>query len=181
MRTHGFTLLEVIVVVGVIALLSGITAQVFLTSTRNATKSDVVRTVKQNGELSLEIMTRMIQNARTIASSCIGTSTTTLTIENFDEGRSTFGCSMDGEVARIASESASGTAYLTARNVTTLVSGGATCDDSTLAFVCREQAGFPSQVTISFSLSQTGSPAKAYEQVTVPFETTVAVRSYQSQ
>lgn len=172
-RQAGFSFMEILVAAGIIALISGVAAQVFLTSSRNAVKSDLIQNIKQNGEYSLEIMSRMIQSARSIPA-CTGAPTASLAIENADDGVTTFGCALDGAVTRIASGSATGTAYLTTAGLTL---GGATCAESSITFLCTPNAGLPSTVRINFSLSQIGEPVKNYEKATVPFQTTVTMRS----
>jgi prepilin-type N-terminal cleavage/methylation domain-containing protein len=172
-RNAGFTFIEILVATGVIALISGVSAQVFLAASRNAVKSDLIRNIKQNGEYSLESMSRMIQSAKSI-SACTGAPSGSFAIKNADDGVTTFGCVLDGTVTRIASGSAIGTAYLTTAGLTL---GGATCAQSSLTFLCTPNAGLPSRVRINFSLSQIGNPVKNYEKATVPFQTTVTMRS----
>lgn len=173
-RLHnGFTLIEILVSTGIIALISGVSAQIFLTASRNAVKSDLIRNIKQNGEYSLESMSRMIQSARSIPA-CTGASSASFAIENQDDGVTTFGCVLDGTVPRIASGSAIGTAYLTTAGLTL---GGATCAQSSLTFLCTPRSGLPSTVQITFTLSQIGDQTKAYEEASVPFQTTVMLRS----
>lgn len=169
----GFTFMEILVAAGIIALISGVSAQVFLTTSRNAVKSDLIRNIKQNGEYSLEVMSRMIQSARSI-SGCSGAASASLSIKNQDDGLTTFGCALDGAVTRIASSSAVGTAYLTTAGLTL---GGATCAQSSLTFLCTPISGLPSSVRINFTLSQIGQPVKNYEKASVPFQTTVTMRS----
>lgn len=172
-RNAGFTFVEILVAAGIIALISGVSAQVFLTASRNAAKSDLIRNIKQNGENSLEGMARMIQSARRIPV-CSGAPSGSLAIENQDDGMTTFTCILDGAVTRIASESATGTAYLTTAGLTL---GGETCAQSSMRFLCTPNAGLPSTVQINFSLSQIGDPSKSYEKASVPFQTTVTMRS----
>ncbi|KKU80694.1 MAG: hypothetical protein UY08_C0012G0013 [Candidatus Gottesmanbacteria bacterium GW2011_GWA1_47_8] len=172
-NTTGFTFVEILVTAGIIALMSGIAAQIFISSSRNGAKSDLIRNIKQNGEFSLEVITRMIQSAKRITA-CSGVSAPTLTIENRDGGSTTFECSFDGTVTRIASRSGSLTEYLTTGGLSL---GGSACDASTLAFVCTARSGLPSSVQINFTLSQIGESTKAYEEANIPFQTTVTTRS----
>lgn len=169
----GFTFMEILVAAGIIALISGVSAQVFLTASRNAVKSDLIRNIKQNGEYSLEIMSRMIQSAKSI-SACTGAPSASFAIENADDGVTTFGCALDGAVTRIASGSATGTAFLTTAGLTL---GGPSCAQSSLIFLCTPKAGLPATVRIIFSLSQIGDPVKNFEKATIPFQTTVTMRS----
>lgn len=171
--TRGFTMVEMVVTVGIIAIISAVVARVFFTSSTNSTKSDLLRSIKQNGDFALESMTRTIQNAKTITSACDGSLSTSLGVENSDQGVITFGCALDGTITRIASTSAV-TQYLTSSTVTM---GGTSCANSGLSFRCTSRAGLPTKVQINFTLSQVGQATKGYEQASVPFQTTVTLRN----
>src|SRR5574341_1852665 len=131
----GFTLLEVLVAIGIMALVGTLIAQVFFTTTRSNTKVEITKDVKQSGDFAVEVMSRIIRNAVSITTVCAesGTTTSTITVTNLDERETTFGCLLDGTVTRIASTSGTRTDYLTPTNVTL---GGANCGTSSLSFVC---------------------------------------------
>ncbi len=176
MKKNGFTLLEILVAIGVIALMGTLIAQVFFTTTRSNTKTEVQKNVKQNGDFAIEVMGRMIRGARTMATNCsaAGTTTTSIAITNQDGGTTTFGCLLDGTVTRIASTSAGRTDYLTDQNLTI---GGAACTGASLQFVCTAPSDQPSTVAITFQLSQKGTPADQFEKASASFQTTVAIRN----
>lgn len=171
-KSRGFTFIEIVVATGIIAIISGISAQIFLTASRNSAKSEILQNIKQNGDFSLEIMSRMIQNSKSV-SSCTGAPTSELTIVNQDGATTTFECIEDGMGTRISSTSAE-IAYLT---TTSLSLGGETCNGSTLQFQCDNTPGLPSTVKITFTLSQIDSSDPFYEKASLPFQTTVSVRS----
>lgn len=172
-KAGGFTLLEIIVSVSIVALMSAVISQVLLTTVRTNTKGGIINTVKQNGDFSLETMTRMIQSAQSVTSpACTsgGTSGTSLVIQNSDGGTTTLSCLLDSGVYRIAS----GSAFLTNSSITAADSGG-TC---TLAFICSSDAGIADTVQISFSLAQKGTTAAQYESASISFQTTVSLRNH---
>lgn len=174
--TGGFTLLEMVVSIAIVALVAVVLSQIFLVTLRTNAKTEISKDMKQNGELALESMVRMIQRAKAITSTCVSTGTTSqsLQITNDDNGVTTLECLVDGNAVRLASSSANGTEYLTSDNVTL---GGTTCGESTLSFVCYGAAGLPASVTISFQLSKAGMSAQSFEQSSESFQTTATMRN----
>ncbi len=173
---EGFTLLEMVVSLAIIAIVSLVLSQVFISTLRTNTKTEILKDMKQNGDLALETMVRMIQNAKSVSTTCnvAGTSSSAVTIVNEDSGETTFTCLLDGTVTRLASTSAEGNIYLTSDNVTL---GGATCAASTLLFTCFGSAGVPSSITVSFQLAQSGTAAQAFESSSESFQTTATMRN----
>jgi len=172
----GFTLLELVVSVAIVAVVSAVLSQVFLITLRTNAKTEISKDMKQNGDLALESMVRMIQKAQRITSECLSTGTVSqsLTIINDDSAETTYECVLDGSVTKLASTSAEGTEYLTSSNVTI---GGTQCTDSSLSFTCAGGAGVPASVTIAFQLSQSGMSDAAFEQTSESFQTTATVRN----
>jgi len=172
----GFTLLEMVVSIGIVAVVSVVLSQVFIATLRSNTKTEIFKDIKQNGELALESMVRMIQNAKQITSDCTeeGKSAQSLTIINEDSGQTTLGCIFSDGSTRLASSSAESSRYLTSANVTL---GGTSCGLSTLTFVCYGGPGIPASVTISFQLAKSGAAAQAFEQGSESFQTTATMRN----
>jgi len=173
---NGFTLLEMVVSLAIISIVSLVLSQVFILALRTNTKTEVLKDVKQNGEIAMETMVRMIQSAEQVTSACSDTGATlsSLVIVNDDGGVTTLGCSVDGTSTRISSTSAQGTSYLTSGNVTL---GDSSCAGATLLFTCYGASGVPTSVTISFSLSQAGVGGQAFEQSNESFQTTATMRN----
>lgn len=174
--TKGFTLLEILVSIGVLALMSTLLTQVFITSTRSNTKTEIAKDVKQNGDFATEVIARLIRNSLAITTLCstTGTTTSSIAITNPDGGATTLGCALDGTVTRIASTSAGATAYLTASNLTL---GGTSCSGATLTFTCTAPVDQPTTVSIAFTLSQKGTPEDQSARASASFQTTVAIRN----
>lgn len=183
-KQKGFTLLEILVVIGVIGIMGTLITQVFITTTRTNTKAELLKDVKQNGDLAMEIMERMIRNSFGVVSVCsdTGTKLSTLEIKNPDGQDTQFGCIYNSSVTRIASTSAAtGTSvYLTGLNVTT---GGVTCDQSSgqsatsLSFTCTSHPDAPPTVIVSFTLDQSTVSPDSFGNATIQFQNTVSPRN----
>lgn len=165
-----------VVSIAILAIISVVLSQVFITTVRTNTKTELLKDIKQSGDFAMETMVRMIQNAREVTSSCSisGTALTSVSLINEDFGETSFSCLYDGTSTRIASVSANGTAYLSSDNVTL---GGSSCGESTLAFTCYGSAGIPTSITISFTLAQGGVAAHAFEQTSESFQTSATMRN----
>lgn len=181
--TGGFSLLEILVSVGILASVGVLIGQVFFTTAHVNTKTELLKEVKQNGNFALDVMGRSIRNASFIETICPeeAESTESATIRNADGYTTVYRCESDGNVARIASVSASTTGdetvdYLTSGTLTISKSGAAECDDSSLVFSCPALEG-GSAVTLSFSLGPVGSPDAVYETVQNSFTATVIPRN----
>ena len=175
-RQAGFTLLEMVVSIAIVALVATVLSQVFISTLRTNTKTEILKDMKQNGELALENMVRMIQNAQDITSTCesTGTSSQTITLLNPDGKETSLGCIVDATITRLASTSAEGTEYLTSSNVT---AGGTTCAGSSIEFLCKGGAGVAPSVTISFQLAQSGTAVGVFEQSSESFQTSANMRN----
>lgn len=174
----GFTLLEILVSIGILAIISILLSQTFISVTRTNSKGEISREIKQNGDSAIGIMTRLIQNSLTVSSACdaAGTSANTLTIVNPDGGSSIFSCDAAGSgVTRLASasgETPTTLQYLTSPDVTL----GDDCATA-LNFTCTTLPDETKSVKISFNLSQLGSIQGTYEKATAAFTTTVNLRN----
>ena len=182
----GFTLLELLVVVVIFTLISVVVAQVFFTTMRSNNKTEIVREVKQNGDRAMEIITRLVQNAKFIQlpSSCperplVGETIDSVSLTNFDGGQTILACEVKDGIARIASTSASQTVYLMNTNVTLIdpVDKTNACTNHALAFTCTSVGDTPSYITIGFSLRQKNSSASVVDTASETFQTTVTLRN----
>ncbi len=175
---EGFTLLEVLVSVTIIAGLSIVIAQSFFSTTRSSTKTEILKEVKQNGDVALGIIGNRIRASHQITSTCAasGTTSTSLSVKNPDGATTTFGCALDSGVTRIASSSGGTTDYLTSQTVTL---GGAYCTDAamSLSFTCTKIPGGGNTVKITFTLSQKGTPVALFERAQSSFQTTIDLRN----
>lgn len=176
----GFTLLETLISISVIATVGVLIAQVFFTTTRSNTKTELLKDVKQNGQYAIEVLSRMIRNSLSVETPCdtAGTPLTSLDIKNQDGFVTTIGCIADNSVTRIASTSAAIGAtsqYLTSQNVTL---GGDSCADLDMTFmlICTALPDQAPKISVSFKMSQKGMPQDQFEKASVLFQTTVSPR-----
>ncbi len=173
----GFTLMELVVAVAIIAGLGTVLVQALFTTTRSSTKVERLTDVKQGGEYALNVIERMIRNAQSLTAVCSSSGTTPTSsaiITSPDGYQTTFTCASDGGVTRIASASAFGTQFLTSSSVTL---GGASCDADTLAFYCTSIADTPKSVKVTFQLSQKGTPVDQFEKASTTFQTSIGLRN----
>jgi len=182
----GFTLLELLVAAGVISFLSIIITQVLFSSMHLNTKTEVIKELKQTGDMALSTMSRMIQNSASVAVSvCDQTPLSEIAITGQDGGVTTLGCSDVGGVSRISSASASPDippvireSYLTSDAVTLITNGQLTgCMNGPLIFTCVPVKGQPSSFNIFFQIRQKNLSATTYESAYETFQTTVSIRN----
>lgn len=165
-KKTGFTLIEMLIVVGVLGIIAIIGTGTFFTLLKSSAKTKVLAEVKQNGSYALGVMERMIRNARSIVinsdTQICETGMLKIKIENPDGAETEFACEAD----KISSNSAS----LTSDKVV----------PSGCSFDCEAgEAGVkPDKVTIDFSLSQAGTDVRVEEEAMLDFHTTVILRNY---
>lgn len=77
-KKNAFTLVEVVIVLSILSILSVIFVEIFFRSLRGANKAQIVGVVKQNGQVALETMDKLIRNSDKVV--CINISGDTLVI-----------------------------------------------------------------------------------------------------
>lgn len=158
-KKGGFTLVELLVVVGILATVGTMVANLFLSNLRTAAKTKALSEVKQNGDYALAVMKRMIRNAKEV-SPCPG-SGPPLTILNPDDDTTIFDCP-DNQIA-----SNSGI-FLTSSKLQV----------SNCSFVCEKPPYKPAVITITFTLKKGGASLGKEFTAEIPFQTTVSTRTY---
>lgn len=179
---HGFTLLETLIAITIVGSVGVLITQVFFTTTRVNTKTELLKEVKQNGQFALDVMSRTMRNATKVNSVCAsgGTQLSEIQIINPNGDMTTYGCQYDSSqsVSRIASSSASSgvSDFLTSQGVTL---GGVSCVDAamSLAFVCTTPPDAPAVINITFTLAQKGTPVDQFEKASQRFSTSVTLRN----
>src|SRR4030042_6826880 len=68
----GFTLIEILVVVGLLAIMAGIGSNMFFTTLRSSGKSKILTTVKQNGDYTLATIERLITDSEKVITNSDG-------------------------------------------------------------------------------------------------------------
>lgn len=168
---QGFTLMEILISVGILAILGTLIAQVLFTTAHVNKKTEILTDIKQDGNFALDVIGRMVRSARSI-DVCGGGE---LQITNPNNNKTTFKCFLDGTAARIASESASHPrVYLTSGNVSLSSSGDC---NNTIAFACSPSVAPQNQVTVTFTLGQLGVAGSAYESGSASFQNTIGMRN----
>ncbi|MFZ2024959.1 MAG: prepilin-type N-terminal cleavage/methylation domain-containing protein [Microgenomates group bacterium] len=168
----GFTLLELLVSAGVLSLVSVIIAQVIFTTVRLSARTEMMKEMKQNGGMAMDVVKRMIQNAKEISMVCDGAPRSVLTMTNYDGGETTISCEKDAvyadyDIFRIASYSSTlqTTTHLSSGNVTLVTTGGeASCgvadtEGASLYFTCTDDTF----ITVLFRLRQRNTATGIFE------------------
>lgn len=167
----GFTLIEMLVVISMVAIIGSLVVTILVMTLRGSNKAELISTLKQNGNAAMAQMVRQIRYAKSLdtPSSCITPVTTqSLTTTSLtDDQQTTFTC-VTGANSTIASNGAS---------LLDTTSGSV----STCSFVCSQQNIFdPPSITIQFTLTAKNANQLEETQATVPFQTTVKLRNYNS-
>lgn len=165
-ENKGFTLIEILVVVGVLAIIVTMGSSMFFSILKGSTKTKTANLVKQNGDYALEVIARMIRNAKEIDENTetpprrceLGMSK--LKIKNPDGWSTEFECSG----STISSNSAA------------IISSQVKVDSC--SFDCQSGGLLqPDVVKISFTLSQAQISVRPEEWVSINFNTTVSLRN----
>lgn len=155
----GFTLIEVLMVVFLLGIVVVIGSNLFFSILRGASKAEIEKEVKQNGDYAMNVIGRMVRNAQ----NCSEVSGV-LTVTNPDGQTTDFFCQPSGDITRIASNAG---VFLTSDKVTA----------TNCTFSC-DSTKTPPIVNISFDLSQKGTDLRPEEKAQVHFQTTVGLRTY---
>lgn len=168
--SRGFTLIEMLVVIGVIIVISGVVMAILTSVLRSSTKTTIISIAQQNGNYALGQMARTIRNAQGLFTNCppaitpIPVSTFSLTTAQGND--ITYACTGTS----IASDGASLLNTTAVRTVT-------------CSFLCSRLTSIDlPTVTIDFSLTtaQQGKVAETtISQNAIPFHTTIEMRNVQ--
>lgn len=67
-QNYGFTLIEILVVFGILALIGGLTSDLFASVLKGAIKANTVNEIKQNGNYALHYIERVVRNSNYVYS-----------------------------------------------------------------------------------------------------------------
>jgi len=167
-KNHGFTLLEILVVMVIASLVMVILSGMFFSILKGSTKSRIMVEIKQNGSFALNVMERMIRNAKSVSYTNTGDNSS-IDIENQDDRTTTFACFNLGGKNIIASNSASLIDSSRVRvsncsNIFTVTPG--------------ELGRTPASVVINFILEQAVSSGRVEDKSTMNFKSQVVLRNY---
>jgi len=165
--SKGFTLIEILVVIGVLAIIVVVGSMSFFNLLKGSMKTRTISLVKQNGDYALAIMERMIRKGEIIENTeappreC-ESGMSKLKISNPDGRETEFSCEGD----TISSNSAS------------LISNQVKVANGNCSFNCQRTSIFePDVVTINFTLSQAQTGVRPEEEASIVFKTTVVLRN----
>jgi len=109
LKQCGFTLVETLVSIGILAIISTVVAAVIFIVTRTSTSTKILQEIKQNGETAITVMTDFIRWVK--SGECQGGNS--IVVVASDGETTIFSCDTN---QRIASTSANST-FLTSENV----------------------------------------------------------------
>ena len=167
---RGFTLLELLVVIGVITIVGVIAADIFVNVTRSYNKAEIIARVQRSGNATLSQMTGEIRNSRRVVSPAPGSSDSSLMIEDSSGNQVEFSFTPpdetnNGFVSRNGA-AISDSDFSTGVNVTSLVFTVLDTD--------------PTVVGISIALEQPlGAGGRIDFQADVTLQTSVSLRTYE--
>lgn len=156
----GFTLVELIIVAGIMLIIGLVSANLFFSILKGSLKATVIKEVKQNGDYALAILERGIRNAIDITPCNSGMTLPSITVTNSDGTTTEFSFSD----TTIASSGAN------------LISDGFFV--SSYGFECNLVDERPSEVKIKFTLGKNLVSLRSEEKATVNFRTMVKIRNY---
>ncbi len=172
MKQNGYTLIELIVVIGIVVILLITATGLFYTTLIGGGKTNSAEAVKQAGQYALNQMSYFVYNSRKLIPNdedlTCAAGMVSLGIQNQDLGTTIFSAETVLGNVRIASNSGS---YLTPGNMT--VSAGP-------LFNCTQtNTTSPPIIEISFTLQKgVAGVDKARDIVSIPFITNVTLRNY---
>lgn len=166
----GFTLIEILVVVGLLAIIAVIGSSMFFTTLRSSGKSKTLTRVKQNGDYALSTIERLIRDSEEVITNSDGSlceaGMNKIKTKRLDGSEVEFTCEEEGTVNGLI---ASNSARLTSNEVKL----------DNCSFDCSSQGEFyPQIVSIDFTLSQAAETTRLEEQASVNFKTTVNTRNF---
>jgi prepilin-type N-terminal cleavage/methylation domain-containing protein len=164
----GFTLVELLVSVGLFAAISTIVISVLFTAFRASKKSEVMLAVKQNGSTALSRMVNNIRFARSLDDPlvCIPDALLdSITVTAFDGGQTVYGC------PGVLTESiSSNSAVLVDINAVSVTACSFTCSQTSVSD--------PPTITIQFILSAARATDFVETTSSIPFQTAVTMRNF---
>ena len=178
MRSKGFTLLEVILVLGILVIILPLGFSIFLATSRAQLKVYVLHNVKRNGDTALSIMQNLIKTRALSLQQSDGSAICSSAPSSYSSGDVYFVDADDNRFRfyisynKIPSEISSiGVSFLTNEQVS-VPSGG-------FSLTCNRATPFsPPLVALSFSISQAASTSRAEEQAALNYQTKIRLRAY---
>jgi len=166
----GFTLIEILTVIGILGVIGAITTGVITITLRGTKKSDLMEVARQESDTALTQMVKTIRYAQSLDSptSCMPSPQTVSSIQVSAVGthvQTTYTCGA-------GSIQSNGISLFNTNAVTV----------NSCSFVCTQPTlNDPSTITIKYTLSQASGGNFAESSFSLPFETSVTMRNVQQQ
>ena len=182
---RGFTLIEVLISIGVMSLISGIIITIFLAISSAYDKASVVSSVNQDGSRIMEQVVRAIRNGTEAVEtfSPVGITLTVPRTSGNLEYSSNGGCTTVNlyfddttDSLKKSASSCDGTAVCSTASPCTLTSADVTVSSATFSVIANDDG--PDQVHVDFVLRQKPSLSDPEQQASQEFERTVSTRGY---
>lgn len=167
-KIRGFTLVELLVSVGLFTAITTVIISVLFISFRASKKSEVILSIKQSGSTAMSRIVNGIRFAKRLEDpvSCVGTVTQTyVKVTAFDDEQTTYAC--PGVITETIS---SNSAALIDVNSISVDPCSFTCSQVT--------TNDPPTINIQFTLSPLNTTSFAENVTSVPFQTSVTLRNY---
>jgi prepilin-type N-terminal cleavage/methylation domain-containing protein len=165
----GFTLIEILVSLTIIAIIGVVIVQTFLTTVRANTKAEVMREIKQNGDIAMSVITKRILAANTVITP-IGTSDSLTITDSEGVNEYTYQAEEIDGLCRISE--------ITGVDHVAMISKSVTVHNCDMDFVVNDNGdGVANRITVSFRLLQANSSEDVIDKATMRFQTTTVMRN----
>lgn len=169
----GFTFIEIIVALAIVALASTVLGKGFFSIITSNQRLSVNSAIKQNGEYALSVLERSLREAYTIESTCFGVIQPSISVRSDDGKRTTFECASDDAGTFLAST----TDGVVSRITSSDVSFGIDCDERPITFTCSTDTRGRHLVSLSFALYQPDNLVDNPDVLSQIFSTFVTMRN----
>ena len=202
MMNRGFTLVEILVVIGITAIIGTIMVAIFTNTLRGSNKSQILAIIKQNGQAVLENMDKTIRGEDNVVCPTSGSSNTLVIIQNGIYTRyrivlptdstgsapsSCIGTGKNGciiwenltlQATEVTPQLCNPTNLMSAAQVSTDTNTQLGVSVSSGSFSVSQPPGYKAAVTVNFELgAAVGLPPVSTSQIDpVVFQTTVQLR-----
>lgn len=181
-KKSGYTLIELIVVAGLLAIISGFVATIMITSLRGGAKSKITNEVSQNGNFALSEITREIVKAKNVTFTGGGTCST-------DNGSIPWDSNSGSSILLDQLDDADPDVTLTCDPGGRIIKNDGTDDFDLLdnsqvkqvscEFVCSQEDIYSTPVIkVSFTITQFSTSNSSESIASAEFSTTAALRNY---
>lgn len=169
----GYSFIELLVVITMIAILGTITTEAFILGIRAQAKSETLKEVKQNADYMGQVIEQMIRNSAEIEESQCNINNQQLTLESLDGTLTTFDCSEQF----MASNSGEFPEPTIGAKISSNRVKVETCN---FRVICPTPPTSPKYVYLNFTVAQAGSDELPIEKKAwIEYQNTVSLRRYE--